>query len=82
MDECIVVGKRVVDFEAKDGMRIQGFTLYVQRNDPNVEGYVTEKLFVRSSNLGKYVPSLGDVVVPIFNRYGKVAGLNCVDHVK
>lgn len=70
-----IVGFRKCDFETKDGKHIDGYSLYVLRNDENVTGYVAERVFCSHSALGSYTPRLNDEIKVMYNRFGKPASV-------
>lgn len=79
MDEYHVVGFRRVDFtDSKTNAVIAGYTLFLQREsvDDSVVGYECVKQFV-SDRVG-YVPSLGDDIALLYNRYGKIGAVKVI----
>lgn len=80
MERFEVVGWRNVSFKAQDGAQIDGITLYLKGNSisHDGEGFVYHRQFVPSSRFvdWKYKPAVGQVVVFVYNRYGKIAGIS------
>lgn len=74
-EEYDVVGFRKVDFKDKDGQQISGTTLFLERNNPDVEGIETVKQFLPSRI--EYTPHVGDHIQLVYNRYGKIAQVIC-----
>lgn len=71
-----VVGFKKVDFKDKDGKQIKGFSLHLARpfDADNAAGTEVRKEFI-SSQYVSYVPSVGDHVKLIYNRYGKISAI-------
>ena len=71
-----LVGYKKQSFKGKDGTQVSGTTLYLLEDErPDVEGNATDKVFVTDRKLGDYTPSLGDDLLVVYNRYGKVASV-------
>ena len=75
-EELTIVGLRHVNFKTEDGKSISGLTLFCEYTSDRIEGYGVEKVFVSDNGLQL---AIGDVVSPIYNRYGKVAAVQLVD---
>ena len=81
-EKWTVVGFRSVNFtDEKTNKQINGYSLFLLRS-PNayenkVTGQICEKLFV-SSEYVKYTPELGDEIVLVYNKYGKVSSIQVV----
>lgn len=81
-EKWTVVGFRNVNFtDEKTKKQISGYSLFLLR-DPNededkVTGQVCEKLFI-SSEYVKYSPELGDEIILMYNKYGKVGSIQVV----
>lgn len=72
-----VCGFRRVNFkDEKEGRQISGYTLFLQRVpvSRDIEGYECCKQFV-SSQYVDYVPNVGDTIQLVYNRYGKIGGI-------
>ena len=81
-EKWTVVGFRSVNFtDEKTNKQINGYSLFLLRapnDDENkVTGQICEKLFV-SSEYVKYTPELGDEIVLVYNKYGKVSSIQVV----
>lgn len=71
------VGIREVNFKGSDGNQVSGLNLYFTCEDPNVQGVLTDKVFVPSSRFARmsYIPKVGGACGIVYNRYGKVADI-------
>lgn len=84
-EKWTVVGFRPVNFKDKQsGKDVTGYTLFLTRSpnpdqasEDNVEGQIVEKLFI-SSEYVKYTPELGDDIILLYNKYGKVGAIQVV----
>lgn len=81
-EKWTVVGFRSVNFtDEKTNKQINGYSLFLLRSpndDENkVTGQICEKLFV-SSEYVKYTPDVGDEIVLVYNKYGKVSSIQVV----
>lgn len=66
-----VCGKRAVSFKDQNtGEVVQGLTYYYLSEDPNVDGYFPDKIFVRD-RFGEPF-RIGYWYSVSFNRYGKI----------
>lgn len=75
MFEYKFMGKRSVNFTSSNGQNIEGISLYIAHEDPNVIGYATDKVFVPK---GIDIPDslkFGDNLNIIFNHKGKVVSI-------
>lgn len=71
-----LIGHKRVNFVAKDtGAVINGYNLFVTEQREDVEGEACERVFVTLEKLGGYKPEVGDEIIIIYNRFGKVAGV-------
>lgn len=84
-EKWLVVGFRPVNFKDKQSDKtVNGFTLFLSRS-PNLDkasedevcGQITDKLFI-SSQYVQYAPELGDEIVLLYNKYGKVGAIQVV----
>lgn len=76
MEVFEVLGYRNVDFtDERTGKRVSGITLFLSREDKNVQGVMTEKVFIGSQRLEEsgYLPMVGGKVRITYNKYGKPA---------
>lgn len=80
MEKVKIVGKRSVSFVADDGKQISGSTLYITREDANVEGLVADKMFIGINRLSELTApaKVGTEVLVEYNSRGKVADLHPV----
>lgn len=77
MEKWQVDGFREVSFtDAKTKKDVEGFTLFLSRSpeDDKIVGRECQKLFI-SSEYVEYVPELGDQIMLLYNRYGKVGSI-------
>lgn len=70
-----VIGYRHSSFKPQDGGEISGITLHMTEYRSGVEGLAVEHVFVSDRKLNGYHPQLGDEIRLIYNRYGKVDGV-------
>jgi len=74
-----VLGYRDVEFtDQKTGKVVSGISLYVSREDDNVCGVMTDKIFIGRQRLEEchYVPVVGDTIRVTYNKYGKPADVS------
>ena len=74
MAKMKVIGYRNVNFkDEQTGKEISGISVYVTCEDDRVIGVMAEKLFLGNRILTDthYLPSVGDVISVVYNRYGK-----------
>lgn len=72
-----VVGFRKVDFtDQKTGKQVRGYSLHLGRPFTSADAAGTEvrKEFI-SSDYVAYVPSVGDHIKLLYNRYGKIGAI-------
>lgn len=77
-----LVGYRRVDISRKeDGSEIHGYNLYCTYASQNVTGEATERLWVHDKVLadGASVLRLGAEITPVYNKYGRIAGIQFID---
>ena len=75
-----VVGIRSTNFSAKEtGEVISGLTVYILFEDENVQGFVSDRLFLSDNKLAHFRPCLKDIVNIEYNRFGKVASIQKVE---
>lgn len=75
MAEYEVVGFRSYSFNDKEtGNKIDGVTVFCMAEEENVTGKVTEKFSMSQKKLSdiNWIPMVGDMVTPYYNKYGKV----------
>lgn len=68
--DVTVVGVQPVSFTGQDGRSVTGHNIYVTFEQKNVEGLACMKVFLPARI--EVVPSPGDDITVLFNRYGKV----------
>ena len=77
MEKWQVDGYREVSFtDPKTNKDIEGFTLFLSRpaQDDKLIGRECQKLFI-SSEYVDYTPTLGEEIMLLYNRYGKVGSI-------
>lgn len=70
-----LIGIRRVDI-SRDGSEVHGYNLYCTYPDPKTEGDACERLWVND----RVLVNAGDLrvgceVIPLYNKYGKIAGI-------
>lgn len=73
-----VIGFSESSFTAKDtGAVIEGMNIFVTFESSRVTGTACDRLYVSRNRLEEcgYYPSIGDDIEPMYNRYGKIAGI-------
>lgn len=71
-----VEGLRPYDFEdEKSHERITGVTFFCAFKEEKIQGVGCKSFSVSMKKLGDYKPKIGDNVEPLYNEYGKVAGV-------
>ena len=78
-EELTIVGLRRTAFDTDDGKHISGISLFCEYISDKIEGYGVEKLFVTDAKLNGLQLAIGDVIEPIYNRYGKISSVRLVD---
>ena len=75
MEKVKIVGLRWVDMTAENNRTIRGWTLYIEFAADNVTGVQTGKTFISESMWPRltYTPSVGDDVMFLYNRNGRVS---------
>lgn len=72
-----IIGFRKLSFmDQKTNKQVNGYSLFMVRpgSGENMTGDEAQKLFI-SSEYVDYVPSLGEQVQLIYNRYGKISSI-------
>ncbi len=78
-EELTIVGLRRTAFDTDDGKHISGISLFCEYTTDNIDGYGVEKIFISDKRLNGLILGVGDVIQPIYNRYGKIAAVRLVD---
>ncbi|MCL2213205.1 MAG: hypothetical protein FWB93_05195 [Oscillospiraceae bacterium] len=80
--QVTVLGWRELDFKTEDGSHIKGKQLFVAFEEDSVEGYMTDKFFVKPEI--QLPPNLkqGDTLTLNFNRKGKIQSVALVPQPK
>lgn len=78
-EELTIVGLRRSDFDTADGKHISGISLFCEYTSDKIEGYGVEKIFITDQKLNGLTLGVGDVIVPVYNRFGKIASVRLVD---
>lgn len=75
-----LIGFRRVDISRKDG-EVHGYNLFCTYPSENGTGEAAERLWVSDKVLGDGAGLLrvGAEVIPLYNKYGKIAGLQFCD---
>ena len=76
-----VVGFRPYDMKAKDtGATLKGVSVFVLADDPNVTGQLADKFSLSNEKLSAsgWYPNVGDIINPVYNKYGKVETVEVV----
>lgn len=79
-EKWTVVGFRNVNFkDDSSGKQVTGFSLFLLRDteDEKVTGQECQKIFI-SSQYVNYTPELGDEIVLLYNKYGKVGAVQVI----
>ena len=68
-----VYGYKKIDYVRKDSTQVQAYELYLSKcvPDPGIQGDQFLVVFL-NCKYSQYVPNIGDFVVPMYNRYGKI----------
>lgn len=77
MEKWCVEGFRKVSFTDKSsGKDVKGYSLFLSRapEDDSITGRECQKLFI-SSEYVNYTPTVGDEIVLLYNKYGKVGAI-------
>lgn len=70
-----VIGIKSVSFTAQDGKAISGTSFYLAEPiEKDGEGVAVSKVFISAEKMIRldFIPHVGDLVSPRYNRYGKV----------
>ena len=77
-----IIGKRPYNFTPADGNKVEGMNLFLTEpmTTPGAEGMSAERIFVSKHKLAAldFVPSVGQHVDVLYNRYGKVVTLKLI----
>ena len=75
-----LIGFRRVDI-SRQGMEVHGYNLFCTHPSENVTGEDAERLWVSDKVLGDGAGLLrvGAEITPIYNKYGKIAGIQFID---
>lgn len=70
----VIVGLKRVDFQDKDGDKIQGMKVFVNYPEDKVEGMATDSFFLSDSKFANYFDALyvGSPIEVHYNKYGKI----------
>ena len=77
-----VVGIQRLDFKNKDGEAVKGTNIFYNGFDPNVEGFVAEKVFIPMSIALPPSVVVGSELNVEFNRKGKLAAVSAPTSAK
>ena len=71
-----VVGTRRIDMKDRDGSEIHGWSVFITREEENVNGVMADRLFVSDDKLRRdtngVVPNPGDTMEYEYNSRGKL----------
>lgn len=76
-----VVGFRPYNMQAKDtGATLKGVSVFVLADDPNVTGQLVDKFSLSDEKLSAigWYPNVGEIINPVYNKYGKVENVEIV----
>lgn len=75
-----IIGIRPSSFTGEGGEKVSGKNFYFTSPLKNGEGLGADRVFLLDSRIEKldYVPSVGDEVEVIYNRFGKCSGFTGV----
>ena len=73
-----VIGFQHQDIQYKDGRTVSGWKLHLSEPRNGVTGFAADSIFVSDQKCGDYKPSVGDTLNIIWNRWGKVDGIQLV----
>lgn len=70
-----VLGVRVLNFKDEKGKQIQGVNVYVAYPEDNVDGLMTDKLFLSIDKFEAICDVIkpGDELEVVYNRFGKIS---------
>lgn len=71
-----IQGLRPYEFEDKQGKVVKGVSVYCSFTDEHISGTGVEKFSISDEKLGDIALKLGMEVEPLYNKYGKISGLN------
>lgn len=78
MEKWKIIGFRKVSFTDKDGIIVNGYSLFVAREplpNSNIVGLEGMKIFINSLYVD-YVPVEGQMVYINYNRYGRIESIS------
>lgn len=76
-----IIGKELKSFTTKDGLHIEGATIYVTIPLTKGEGVAGDSFFMSQAKLDAldFTPAVGQEVDVFYNKFGKVAKLVLLD---
>lgn len=74
MGKATVVGIRFINFQPKDGDPICGYRYYFTYEETDVAGVVAEEAWLDEATAKEANLALGDVVILIRNKKGRING--------
>lgn len=80
MGKCKFVGFRHIDYVAKDGRKVEGYTLYFTEERDDVVGVSVFDAFVSVQTYISYFShvEVGSTVELLYNRYAKICGCTII----
>lgn len=73
-----VIGFQHQDIEFKDGRTVSGWKIHCTEPRNGVTGFAADSFFLSDTKAGDYKPALGDTINVIWNRWGKIDGVQLV----
>ena len=77
MEEFVVIGKQIISYVSKANKNVEGIKLFVTYDFPekaNADGTACDSFFCKTE-VAECV-SVGDIIEPIYNKYGSIVGIN------
>lgn len=80
MGKTYFIGYRHVDYTAKDGRHVEGYSLYFTEEREGVLGLCSYDAYVNIDTFVNFFSciSIGSSVELSYNRYGKICGVSAV----
>ena len=67
-----IVGVRKVEYTAKDGAQVKGYTVHATYTEKGTDGLCCDNFFVSEKKADGWVPEVGETVELMYNKYGKI----------
>lgn len=79
-----IVGYKIVDFTGKNGVKVEGVTMFLASpiEVNRGAGIAVEKVFLNSEKLKElsFTPRVDEVISLAYNRFGKVINVTVLDN--